>query len=90
PAYLILYKVFEEIPEDQRIINEKLTCSDALYWVLLKKANETFKNAVKSVAKEYKYDLIGEYGAIISKTEDAVIVDITDTVIDYIDKSEDK
>ncbi|MEQ8766419.1 MAG: hypothetical protein RL885_21075 [Planctomycetota bacterium] len=58
-------KVFAEIPEYQTILAEGLDKNDARYWVLLKRANETFRRALKKVADEQGYDLVGEKGAIV-------------------------
>ncbi len=80
PAVLCATSVFEQIPEYKEIKRRGLTSKDAEYWLLLDKANKKFYAAVKTVAKNDGYDLVGELGAIQAE-EGYALPDITSAVI---------
>ncbi len=79
PAVVKLKKVYKHIPAYQRILAEGLQKSDALYHLLIAEASRSFRKALKKVATEKGYDLIGESGAILVKGKS--LVDITKLVI---------
>lgn len=79
PAQLDLNKVLHATKEYQRIKKEKIKSDNPLYWILLQKANERVQTAIKKVAQEKKYDLVGELGYITDNKDP--IPDITEQVI---------
>ncbi|MCX7920338.1 MAG: OmpH family outer membrane protein [bacterium] len=84
PAQLELAKVLDATREYQRIKKEKMKSDNPLYWILLQRANEKVYTAIKKVAEEKKYDLVGELGYITGTTDP--IPDITKSVIDALDQ----
>lgn len=72
-------KVFLEIPEYQKIVDEGLDQNDARYWVLLKKANAKFRAALKRVAQDEGHDLVAEKGAVVSDGDE--LPDLTKMII---------
>jgi hypothetical protein len=65
------------------ILRRNLTRNDPRYWLLLKKTNEVFQQAVAAVAEERGYDLVGDTGAI-SASDGMKISDITNEVIERV------
>ncbi len=70
--------VFHEIPEYKKIRDEKLR-EGVRYEFLLRRANQKFHRALKSVHRADGYDLIAELGAIRIKGK--TVPDITSKVI---------
>ena len=79
PAVLTTSTIFDSIPEWKEIKKKKLTEKDAEYHLLLKKANEKFDCALKTVQKNGSYDIIAEVGAISCKN--CTATDISSDVI---------
>ena len=75
-----LGKIFKELEPYKQIKREKLKKSDPKYRVLLVKANELAKEAMKRVRDAEGYDLIVEEGHITIEGES--VDDITQSVID--------
>lgn len=63
-ACLSYEKVYAATPEYKEIKKRKLTQNDAEYWALMEKVMERFDAAVRKVAADNGYDLIGEVGFI--------------------------
>ncbi len=82
PAELVAADVFREIPEYKKIKDGGLKDGDAEYWVLLNKANERFRQALRKVADDAKYDVVVEKG---SAKFGSVPPDITQPVIGALD-----
>ena len=64
PAVIEANKVWAEIPEYKKILEDELTDDDPEYHILMRKATERFEKALKTVAEREKYDMIGEVGSI--------------------------
>jgi len=77
PAVLQIAKVFDAIPEYRDAKTKGK--DDPQYYILLEKANQKFFTALEKIAKESKYDLVGETGSIKMKDKD--IPDVTASVI---------
>ena len=77
PAVITLLTVFENIPE--YVDAKKKSEDDPEYYILLKKANEKFQKAVKKVATDEGYDLVGEVGTV--KVKGKEVPDVTDKVV---------
>ena len=77
PAVLQIAKVFDAIPEYRDAKTKGK--DDPQYYILLEKANQKFFTALQKIAKESKYDLVGETGSIKMKDKD--IPDVTASVI---------
>ena len=84
PAQLELAKVLDATKEYQRIKKEKIKSENPLYWILLQRANEKVQAAIKKVAENKKYDLVGELGYITGNTNP--IPNITQQVIEALDQ----
>lgn len=84
PAQLELNKILDATKECQRIKKEKIKNDNPLYWILLQRANEKVQAAIKKVATDKKYDLVGEIGFITGYSKP--IPDITQQVIDALDQ----
>ncbi|MEE9392277.1 MAG: hypothetical protein V3W41_07205 [Planctomycetota bacterium] len=67
PAVLSTSTVFDSIAEWKTIKKKKLSDKDAEYHLLLKKANDKFAKALKTVQRDGSYDIIAETGAITCK-----------------------
>ena len=83
PAVVDYSAVFQNIPHYKTIIRRNLTRNDARYWLLLKKTNDVFQQAVAAVAEEKGYDLVGDVGAVIA-TDGTDIPNITAKVIEVV------
>jgi hypothetical protein len=84
PAQLELNKVLEATKECQRIKKEKIKSDNPLYWILVQRANEKVQAAIKKVATDKKYDLVGELGYITGYTKP--IPEITQQVVEALDQ----
>ncbi|MFB3897037.1 MAG: hypothetical protein ACE14V_12115 [bacterium] len=84
PAQLELNKVLDATKEIQRIKKEKIKSDNPLYWILMQRANEKVQTAIKKIATEKSYDLVGELGYITGFSKP--IPDITQSVIDALDQ----
>lgn len=84
PAQLEMSKVLDATKEIQRIKKEKIKSDDPLYWILMQRANEKVQTAIKKIATEKSYDLVGELGYITGDSKP--IPDITQSVIDALDQ----
>ncbi|MDI6784644.1 MAG: OmpH family outer membrane protein [bacterium] len=84
PAQLELVKVLDATKEYQRIKKEKIKSENPLYWILLQRTNEKVQAAIKKVAENKKYDLVGELGYITGNPDP--IPDITQQVIGALDQ----
>lgn len=78
PALIESTKVMETIPAIKTIQNDGIKKDTARWFVLMNEANQQFQKAIKSVAKDGGYDLIGEVGSVSGSR---TIANITDTVI---------
>jgi hypothetical protein len=79
PAVLTTSTIFDSIAEWKEIKKKKLTPKDAEYHLLLKKANEKFSCALKTVQLAGSYDIIAESGAISCKN--CTATDVTSDMI---------
>ena len=84
PAQLELCKVLDATKEWQRIKKEKIKNDNPLYWILVQRANEKVQAAIKKVATDKKYDLVGELGYITGNPNP--IPEITQQVIEALDQ----
>jgi hypothetical protein len=64
PCEIELARVLENIPEYQKIRDEKIGADDAHYWVLWKKINHKLNKGYRILSRKYAYDSIGELGYI--------------------------
>ena len=64
-------KIYILIPAYKEIVDKGLTQDDPEYWILMNKANETFKQALEETEDKHEYELIGELGAIVVKGKKA-------------------
>jgi len=78
PAVLDAKKVMAKLPAMQKIEAESVAKESARWYVLMHEANQQFKKALKSVAKDSGYDLIAESGAVVATKN---IADVTDLVL---------
>ncbi|HKB15361.1 MAG TPA: hypothetical protein VKF62_04815 [Planctomycetota bacterium] len=81
PSVVRSLTVFQNIKAYKAIEEEKVSTDSARYFLLLKEANEVFRTALASVAKEEKVDLIGEVGAIKSDDPKVSIPDLTQKLV---------
>jgi len=87
PAIIEANKVWAEIPEYKKILDQNLTEDDPEYHILMRKATERFEKALKKVADREKYDMIGELGSIRSVGEDKKeIPDATQQLIEVVSR----
>jgi hypothetical protein len=84
PAQIELCKVLDATKECQRIKKEKIKNDNPLYWILIQRANEKVQAAIKKVATDKKYDLVGELGYITGYPNP--IPEITQQVIEALDQ----
>jgi hypothetical protein len=80
-------KVWAEIPEYKKIIEDNLSEDDPEYHILMRKATERFEKALKKVAEREKYDMIGEVGSIRAVGQDAKeIPDATQQLVEVVSR----
>jgi hypothetical protein len=84
PAQIEFCKVLDATKECQRIKKEKIKSDNPLYWILIQRANEKVQTAIKKIATDKKYDLVGEVGYITGNPNP--IPDITQQVINALDQ----
>ncbi len=83
PGEVVASKVFDEIPEFQKIKEKGLTSDDPEYFILLTKANTRFYAAVMKAAMAATCDVVVEKG---TGTFTGAPADLTKKAIDSIDK----
>lgn len=66
-AIISSQQVFDATPEYQQIKKRKISKNTAEYRLLIKKASDRFKRAVRKTASSGSYDVIAETGAISVK-----------------------
>jgi len=81
PAVVKSLTVFQNIKAWKTIEEEKITPESARYFLLLKEANEVFRDALAKVAKDEKVDLIGEVGSIKADDAKVVVPDLTQKMV---------
>lgn len=64
PAAVDDDSVYRQIEEYKTILDQKLGPDDPKYGVLMSKAREKFRKAVRCVAKDSGYDLVARVGAV--------------------------
>ncbi len=81
PAVVKSLTVFQNIKAYKTIEEERISSGSARYFLLLKEANEVFRTAIASVAKDEKVDLIGEVGAIKAEDPKLSLADLTQKLV---------
>jgi len=81
PSTIAIDEVFPHIRSFKLIDERNLNESDPEYWVLLLRANEKFRAALKSIAAVHGLDLIAERGAIKSLGDESLLPDITNLIV---------
>lgn len=64
PACVDPDRVFAEIEEYRKILEDRLEPSDPKYQVLMSKASRRFSTAVRAAAKDGSWDLVARVGAV--------------------------
>jgi hypothetical protein len=85
PAVVKSLTVFQNIKAYKTIEEEKVSSESARYFLLLKEANEVFRTALATIAKEEKVDLIGEVGAIKAEDPKVSLPDVTQKMVKSVD-----
>ena len=81
PAVVKSLTVFQNIKAYKTIEEEKITPESARYFLLMKEANEVFRNALTQVAKDEKIDLIGEVGSVKADDPKVAVPDLTQKMV---------
>lgn len=82
PVVVNCDRVYRAIPEYVEILEKNLTDRDVRYHFLMRKASDKFAAAVRAVATEGGYDLVGGVGAVVpANTETPAIPEATDAAI---------
>jgi hypothetical protein len=84
PAVVDVDRVYHQIPEYRQIVERDIDQSDPKYLILMRKASDKFRAALRDAGDAEGYDLIGATGAIRPKGKDKgkrKVPDITKLVI---------
>lgn len=82
PVLVNCDRVYRAIPEYVEILEKNLTDRDVRYHFLMRKASDKFAAAVRAVALEGGYDLVGGVGTVVpSNAETPAIPEATDAAI---------
>lgn len=82
PVLVNCDRVYRAIPEYVEILEKNLTDRDVRYHFLMRKASDKFAAAVRAVATEGGYDLVGGIGSVVpANTDTPAIPEATDAAI---------
>ncbi len=79
PAEVDTNRVWAEIPEYKKLLEDELEPGSAAYELLLEKASRRFTSAVRKAARAGGYDLVARSGSVKNVTD---VPDLTQSVID--------
>ena len=79
PAEVDTNRVWAEIPEYKKLLEDELEPGSAQYEVLLEKASRRFTTAVRKAARAGGYDLVARSGSVKNVKD---VPDLTQSVID--------
>ena len=79
PAVVDSARVYRNIPEYRKILDQKLTSKDAEYSILMVNATRKFRAAVGAAATDAARDLVGNVGSVTWEGHE--IPDLTDATL---------
>ena len=86
PAEVDTQAALEATPEYQEIVKKKLDSGTGKYWILISDGTDRVHRAISEVGKVKDYDLIAEKGYLGKIDPPVACADITERVLEAIEK----